>query len=790
MNEHYKNDLKALLGKGIIDDVIKALLKITNDENGKNEVSIISNQYEILKEKQRKGTINHDDQNRTTNQIVDSLIQIIDNHLGSEDENENAKSIDKKARKVRKRIGEINTLFQESIEIVEEEISKGQTNSKIIFKIHGQLQKSQQKCENQIFQIAVMALVKSGKSTFLNALMGNEFLPMSNVPETAVTVKIRHSEENKTGLLKQDEMAVAQGEEEIIEYLREINTKRRGKNKLAKSSFSLLAPLKILENKEFGQIKFEILDTPGFGEAEIEILKSKGKTLQKTNEELIEEIGVIIYLLDYTKLKTSAEQEVINKLSSMRQDLLENVQERLFFIINKIDLENRTGLSPEKTIDYVFNLVQPKVNKIKRSQIFTTSSSDALLARLILSDKASEDAKTDFKKNAFGRRYKRVTDEDLKEEAVFMLEDSAFPIIEDKIISFIYENRMKILFNALLTDLQRQISEFKNKVIETAIGTLNSNKATLEELELKMEEAKKKSDEIDEKSSSFESELKIWIKNEFDSFKKKASKDINSVFEEQLIEDSKFGLKQIKNKIKIFLGVESEKDNIVEKVESLNNEIFAYLQSEFTAFKSNLELKIVNKQQDLFEDLRIIINRLATEFEDKLKKSLKIDLRPIGLKLEDIDTESILIEVNKKIDRFINQREKEELVEELKSTYHSGSWCEDGYYTQEKTWKKETVQEYEVSKDRIQRFWLDNIDDLNNNANNITERFVDSYIRSQIRKAKRTFNEYVNDYLVTMREEERKIEKGGKGYVDKRLEELVQKRELIDKILVKGIKLK
>ena len=49
--------------------------------------------------------------------------------------------------------------------------------------------------DNKTFTVSVIATIKAGKSTFLNALLGNEYLPSSNVPETSNLLFIRNSEE-------------------------------------------------------------------------------------------------------------------------------------------------------------------------------------------------------------------------------------------------------------------------------------------------------------------------------------------------------------------------------------------------------------------------------------------------------------------------------------------------------------------------------------------------------------------------------------------------------------------
>ena len=69
--------------------------------------------------------------------------------------------------------------------------------------------------------------------------------------------------------------------------------------------------------------------------------------LVKQVQQIMNKADVILYLLDYTKLKTKEEEEMFANLRVLRADLCENFPDRLFLIVNKIDLRNRHGLSPK-----------------------------------------------------------------------------------------------------------------------------------------------------------------------------------------------------------------------------------------------------------------------------------------------------------------------------------------------------------------------------------------------------------------------------------------------------------
>ena len=47
---------------------------------------------------------------------------------------------------------------------------------------------------------------------------------------------------------------------------------------------------------------------------------------------------VILYILDYSKLKTEEEAQILQKMRSMRPDLIKDITNRLFVVVNKMDL--------------------------------------------------------------------------------------------------------------------------------------------------------------------------------------------------------------------------------------------------------------------------------------------------------------------------------------------------------------------------------------------------------------------------------------------------------------------
>ncbi|GIL46881.1 hypothetical protein Vafri_3748 [Volvox africanus] len=254
---------------------------------------------------------------------------------------------------------------------------------------HGYYELKQRHEENAL-SVAVLALTKSGKSTLLNALLGMEVLPMNNVPETARICRITHDAAAREPLLRDASgKTLARGEADVRARLEQLNSVARGSGEsppprhprgpgsavddqvadeaVGSSSagstntgnrggglstvLHISAPLVALEGygTEFGRVT--LLDTPGPNEAGEEHLKFQV-------ERLLEGVDCVLYLLDYTKLKTTEEEGLFRRLRAINPQLVARLSSRLFFVINKVDVsETSEGMDPEEVRNYVADLV-------------------------------------------------------------------------------------------------------------------------------------------------------------------------------------------------------------------------------------------------------------------------------------------------------------------------------------------------------------------------------------------------------------------------------------------------
>lgn len=80
-------------------------------------------------------------------------------------------------------------------------------------------------------------------------------------------------------------------------------------------------------------------------------------------ERLLDSVDAVVYILDYTKLKTTEEATVLAKLKDANPQLVHRLAQRLFFVVNKIDnMQTAKGLQEEELCDYVADVITKQMN--------------------------------------------------------------------------------------------------------------------------------------------------------------------------------------------------------------------------------------------------------------------------------------------------------------------------------------------------------------------------------------------------------------------------------------------
>ena len=229
--------------------------------------------------------------------------------------------------------------------------------------------------------IVIMGTYSSGKSAFINALIGAEVLPSATTTTTAKTHRIRKSSSSKTGklsftydgidvliLFNENNLEVKTTSENefcsnlynsimenskdnsieshIYQALKRLNEQdiidSREKNK---SHLSDLIELEIpSKNGIFSDKKynFSVLDTPGSDSADKGIDKKHFETLKKTLENQTN--GLPVFVTESERMNSAANKEILDEMKRINLD-----KNNMIIIANKADNTPDTGIA--KLID-------------------------------------------------------------------------------------------------------------------------------------------------------------------------------------------------------------------------------------------------------------------------------------------------------------------------------------------------------------------------------------------------------------------------------------------------------
>lgn len=329
--------------------------------------------------------------------------------------------------------------------------------------------------------LAVVGTMKAGKSTTINAIVGTEVLPNRNRPMTALPTLIRHTPGQADPVLRfensrpindlmlelgrviesphaLESLQKLETDDDMQELLSLIRGSVRFKetykgaasifwflkslNDLVRLSASLKAEFPFSDYDEIHEMpvievefahlgettqaggRLTLLDTPGPNE-------SGQQHLRKMLGEQLKKASAVLAVLDFTQLKSDADEQVRNELA----EIASVASGRLFALVNKFDQKDRNGDSEEKIKSVVADdLMQ---GMVKHADVYPVSSRWGYLANRAkhevflhkkLPDPAEQPWVIDFAEEAFGRRWKDEigNNENVLRAANALWEDSLF----------------------------------------------------------------------------------------------------------------------------------------------------------------------------------------------------------------------------------------------------------------------------------------------------------------------------------------------------------------------------
>lgn len=210
------------------------------------------------------------------------------------------------------------------------------------------------------FQLAVLGQFKRGKSTLLNALLGEDILPSSVIPLTAIPTFIRYGPERTIHIHFQDDR-----EEEnrfcdnanqmniaLLDYVSEENNP---KNVKRISFVEITHPASILSD-------VVLIDTPGIGSTH------RHNTEMTLN--FLQQCDAALFVVSADPPITEVEIDFLRKVR-------ENVA-RVFFVLNKIDY--LTATERETATAFLRRVLNENIGMTPEDRIFSVSARQGLAA--------------------------------------------------------------------------------------------------------------------------------------------------------------------------------------------------------------------------------------------------------------------------------------------------------------------------------------------------------------------------------------------------------------------------
>lgn len=218
--------------------------------------------------------------------------------------------------------------------------------------------------QSDSFKIMVLGEFKRGKSTFINALLGNDLLPSSAVPCTAIITEVKWGESPKAVLhftnteVDQENCSQEIPINQLEEYVAIQYDEFRGFGNNRYAKVELFYPIELCQNG------VEIIDIPGLNEA---------YTRQKITTDYLPKVDAIVFVFT---CEIFASQSELHLIDNMLKPL---GHEDIFFICNKFDQVHVT--QRERLKQFAISKLAPKTHR-GAERIFFISAFNALEGRL------------------------------------------------------------------------------------------------------------------------------------------------------------------------------------------------------------------------------------------------------------------------------------------------------------------------------------------------------------------------------------------------------------------------
>ncbi|MEH2319202.1 dynamin family protein [Nostoc sp.] len=407
-------------------------------------------------------------------------------------------------------------LLQYLQEIRQGRLSEGD-DTKSLQSVEDEINDALHALKEQKYQVAVIAAMKAGKSTFLNAVIGADVLASETAACTICRTDVRHIPFGQIPRLleyrdgQRRPFVITEGEageiqQKFLERTREIREKGNPDNT---TSFKIEHPIEAIGTLS-SLSGFTLVDTPGPNEWESANFNVK---LKETTLKALRNCNAILFVLNYASYKDNAISDLFKEIIENRKEILSENTGKIYFILNKVDQKTEKD---REIGDVIEDLKRELITfGFPNPIIYPASSRQGLLAKLIQQDKATDSQIKDFE-DFFSAKYAERDARGRKviplpsEIASKALDDSGLPIIQETVIQTIIQNAGWNLLSDALAKLDKA-AKVINSLLYAQIAGWNTQleelKEIVDEYRNRSESARKNVDSVKKSVDEREKEL-------------------------------------------------------------------------------------------------------------------------------------------------------------------------------------------------------------------------------------------------------------------------------------------
>lgn len=291
--------------------------------------------------------------------------------------------------------------------------------------------------KNQEFEITVVATMSAGKSTLINALLGNKLLHSKNEACTAkITRIIDNDKEGYSAKVYTKEGRIEPYPDFTLDVMKKVNEDKIVDKIEIEGDIPFVAA---------DGVKLVLVDTPGPN-------NSSDPEHEATTYTKIDDTShsMILYVLNANQLGVNDDVFLLNHVAESVQKEGKQAKDRVLFVLNKLDDIN----TDEEDIESLLKIARGylKKRKIHNATIFPLSAGNALNIRIF-----------DRIKNAKTKRETETAIVNFNEDPLFHFEHEKYNE---------FNHLPKRIVNGLMTEAENETDEHKKALIHTGIRSL------------------------------------------------------------------------------------------------------------------------------------------------------------------------------------------------------------------------------------------------------------------------------------------------------------------------------